>query len=147
MTFPCHRGQDVIGCAIDDPVDGPCAVTSEPLLQRSYDGNASPNARLEAEVKASLLGLAEDLGPVNGKQRLVCGYHGLPCPQGCQNELTGRLVSTDQLDHDVDRGICNELAGIGREQAAVHTHTTIGTEVEVGNAREPHRAPELLADG
>ena len=87
-------------------------VGLEAVLQRADDRNSSGNSSLKQEIFLCSLGSFQNLFSVNCNQIFVCSYYILSGFQCCKNVSTGRLNSTDQLDHNINRRISFDICPV-----------------------------------
>lgn len=67
---------------------------------------------LKIDLDAGKPGRGNDLVPALGQEGLVRGNHMLPGLDGLEDIQLGRHDPTDELHHQVDRGILNDLHGV-----------------------------------
>ena len=77
-------------------------VGLEAILKRADNRNSSGNSSLKQEIFLCSLGSFQNLFSVNCDQVFICSYYILSGFQCCKNVSTGRLNSTDQLDHNIN---------------------------------------------
>ncbi|MBS1125379.1 MAG: hypothetical protein H6Q98_317, partial [Nitrospirae bacterium] len=97
-----HERQDIVARAVHDAVDGLDPVRRKPFFERLEDRDAAGNGRLVPHGHARLVRGRVDLLAVHGQERLVRGDDVLFVLDGLKDELLGRLVAADELNHDVD---------------------------------------------
>ena len=119
QALVAHLAQDEVGGAVDDAGDPLDAVGGQAFAQRLDDGDATGHGRFKRHHHALGGRCGKDLGAVHGQQRLVGGDHMLARGNGFQHQLLGQRVATNQLDHDVDVGVADDLAGIGHHLGLV----------------------------
>src|SRR5690606_3293275 len=97
-----HFGENEVAGTVDDarhPLD---AVGRQAFAQRLDDRNATGHRCLVGHHHALLPGSGEDLVAVHGDQCLVGGDHVLAVGNGFHDDLQRHVITTDQLDNDVD---------------------------------------------
>ena len=82
-----HAREDVIGSAVDDPVDRLNVVRDKTLADRLDDGNPACHRRLEKHRHLVLECRCENLLPVLREQRLVARHHDLLPLDRAENQL------------------------------------------------------------
>ena len=87
-------------------------VGLEAILKRADNRNSSGNSSLKQEIFLCSLGGFQNLFSVDCDQILVCSHHVLSGFQCCKNVSTGRLNSTDQLDHNINRRISFDICPV-----------------------------------
>ena len=115
-----HAREDVVAGAVDDAVDGKDAVGDEALAQRADDGYAAGDAGLEQQVALVLVRDLEEFRAALGQQGLVGGDDVLAALQRELGELERLRGAADELDDDVEVGVGDELAPVGRGELGGH---------------------------
>ena len=140
-----HFRQDIVGRAVEDPVDPLDRVgTAEIFLQRADHGDPAADARFKAIIGAVLFRLREQLGAVRRHQLLVGGNHAFPRAQQRKGELQRGMDPADRLRRDRDRRILRDLRKIVRDQRSVRAIREIA---EVKDLLDPDLLPAAAADG
>ena len=96
-----HLGEDVVGRAVDDPVDALHVRGGERLLEHPDHRHDAGHRALEAQLHAVLARDRPQLLPVLGEQLLVGRHDVLARAHRPQHVLARRLDAADQLDHEV----------------------------------------------
>ena len=112
-----HPGQDVVGRAVDDPVDAVDAGHDHRLAEHLDHRDGGAHAGLEAQLDTAALGLGEQLLAVPGEQLLVGGDDRLSRPQELEHVAARRLDPAHHLGHDRDRRVVTDAREVGGEQA------------------------------
>ena len=96
-----HLGQDVVGRAVDDPVDALHVGGGERLLEHADHRHDAGHRALEAQLHAVLARARPQLLAVLGEQLLVGRHDVLAGAHRAQHVLARRLDPADQLDDQV----------------------------------------------
>ena len=96
-----HLGEDVVGRAVDDPVDALHVRGGERLLQHADDRHHAGHRALEAQLDPVLARARPQLLAVLGEQLLVGRDDVLAGAHRPQHVLARRLDAADQLDDQV----------------------------------------------
>ena len=143
-----HRGEDVVGRAVDDAADPPDLVGGEVAGERREDRDAAGDRGLEAQRRARPAGDRLQLRAVMGDDVLVRGHDRLAGPERGRDERPGRLVAAHDLDDDVGVRVGHEVGrGVGEERGG---QAGLARSVEVADRdpghvqRGPVRAGEAL---
>src|SRR5205823_9108460 len=97
-----HRGQDVVGGAVDDAGDPDDPVAVQRLAQRPQQRDGTRDGGLEVQVGVAVRGRVVQGTAVLGEQRLVRGDDALAGTEGLDQPGPGRLDAADDLDDHVD---------------------------------------------
>ena len=103
-------------------------------------GMPPADRRLEQQVDACGLRHREQLGADVGQQLLVGGHHRLAGLERVGDQLTGGLDAAEHLDHQVDRGVGDDAAGLGGEDVGGEVDATLLGQAADGDARSPRDA-------
>ena len=74
-AFVGHAGEDEVGGAVDDGVDGVDLVAEQVFRQRADDGNGAADGSFEAETQPLFVGQVQQLRPLLGNEVFVGGDH------------------------------------------------------------------------
>jgi hypothetical protein len=99
-----HLGEDVVGRAVDDPVDALDVRRGKRLLQDPDHGHDARDGALEAQLDAVLARARPQLLAVLGEQLLVRGDDVAAGAHRAQHEVAGGLDAADQLDDQLGVG-------------------------------------------
>ena len=132
-----HAGEHVVGRAVHDAHDRRDLVGDERVLERVDDGDAAAHARLEGDLLAGGSRGVHDLLAVGGHERLVGGDHVLASGQGPQHHGARDGGAADELHHQVDVGVIDDLVEIVGEQVA-HAMRLGLCRAERAHARQLH---------
>ena len=77
-----------------------------------------------------------------GQQGLVGGDHVLAPLDGGQDEVPGRGQAADELHHDVDLGVVQDVLGPGGKQRPVHRHRPGALQVQVRHLGQHQFRPQ-----
>ena len=137
-----HAGEHVVGGAVHNAHDRGDLVGDERVLQRIDDGDAAAHGRFEGQFLASSLGGFHNLLAVGGHECLVGRNHVLAGGERVQYDRAGDGGAPDELHHDIDLGIVDDVVevvgeqvadpvglGLGRRQRAHARQLDIHTEV------------------
>ena len=141
-----HLAQHEVGRPVQDAMHALDVIGRQALPQRAQDGNAAAHARLEGDVHAVPGGGVEDLGAVEREQGLVGRHDVLALFDRLEGETPRRVIPTNELDDDVDRGIVDQPGGVGIEANPAQIDTPIALGVDVGNANQAQRETQALGD-
>ena len=114
-----HRGEDVVGRAVDDRGDARDAVGEQVALERRDDRDAAADARLVEEVDAMLRAMARRLGPCLAMTSLFAVTTYLPCSRRARDVVERRLLAAHGLDNDVDVRVVDQAVGVCGQQGGV----------------------------
>ena len=113
-----HAGEHVVGGAVHNAHDRGDFVGDERVLQRINDGDAAAHGRFEGQFLASSLGGFHNLLAVGGHECLVGRNHVLAGSECVQHDRAGDGGATDELHHDIDLGIVDDVVEVVGEQVA-----------------------------
>ena len=113
-----HAGEHVVGGAVHNAHDRGDLVGDERVLQRIDDGNAAAHGRLEGQFLAGGLGSFHDLFAMRGHERLVGCDHILTGSERVQYDRARDGGAADELHHDIDLGIVDDVVEVVGEQVA-----------------------------
>jgi len=111
-----HALKDVVGGAVDNTGDGNDAVSDEGFLQGLDDGDASGDGCFEVNRGVVFLGESEKVGATLGEKGFISGHDRFSGLKGGRDEVEGGVGSADELDHDIDGRIIDDLHEIGGEE-------------------------------
>ena len=80
------------------------------------------------------------------QQSLIGGDHMLALGHGFEQKSLRRIISSDQLDHDIDLGIVKNLSRVGREEIARKWNSAIGGDIEIGDLSQLKGNAETATD-
>ena len=99
-----HLREDVVGGAVHDAHHPGDLLPDETLAQRPHERNTTGHRSFKEEIDRGSVGGAEELRTNVGQQFLVTGDGGFTQLDRLEDQRTGRLDTSDELDHDVDVG-------------------------------------------
>src|SRR6266545_4843428 len=108
-----HRGQDVVGRAVQDCRHTRRARDQRAALERAEEGHARDTRRLIAERRAASPRQPRELVAVRGDQRLVRRHDGNAAIERAPHERIRRLDAAQRFDDDVDRFRKERLVIVG----------------------------------
>ena len=111
-----HAREDVVGRPVQNSHDRPDPVGGEALSQGPDDRDSAADARFKGKADAMPFGSAVDLLPVFRKESLVRRDHVLPFLQGQKDVVLGLPKPSDELNHDVDLRVVDDLHRIPCEE-------------------------------
>ena len=111
-----HAGEDVVGRAVHDAHDAHDLLSGQRFAQRPDDGDGPRHRRLVEQVDAGRGRDLGQLGPGDGEQRLVGRHHRLAVAQRRFDQFVRGVQPSDDLDHHIDIGSCDQCAGIRAEE-------------------------------
>ena len=111
-----HTREHVVRRAVHDTHDRADLVGDERVLHRVDDGDAAAHAGFERDLLAGLVGRAHDLFAVRCHERLVGRDHVLARLESAHHDVARHGGAADQLHHDVDVRIVQDVLVILREE-------------------------------
>ena len=116
-----HLGEDVVGGAVEDAVQGAQAVSGGGFLDDAQDRNAAGDTGFEADGQVAGDGEGEEFVAVLGEELLVGGDDGLAVLEGSAKKLQGVVDAAHGLDDDVNVVGGEKLLPSGGDAGAVGT--------------------------
>ena len=141
-----HLGQDEVAGPVHDAEQRVDPVGAKALAQRPQHRNGSPHAALEGDRGPLGGGQREDLFAVLGEQGLVRGHHALAGIERSQHDGPGNSRAADQLHHEVDPGVVDDLAPLTGEPVVGQRDPPVPVEVDVCDRGELQRKAQALRD-
>ena len=141
-----HERQDIIARPVHNAVEGPDIVRGKTVPERPEDGDAPCHRRLEPQGHTGLFRGAVDFLTVHREKRLVRRDHVLFIPYRIENELLGRFVSPDELHHNVDVRVGQDILCIGRKLHTGERNSPVALDVQIGDLLEHHRRAQAPLD-
>ena len=141
-----HLREDEVRRAVHDAEDASDALPGQRLLHRTDQRDPPGHRRLEVEIRARRSGGVEELLAVVGQELLVRGHDRLPVAEGAKDQRPGRLPLPEELADDVDVGIVDDGAGVGREDRGVDRNVSGSPWVPHRDARDPQPAVRAQRD-
>ncbi len=115
QALVAHLGQDEVGGAVDDAGDPLDAVGRQAFAQRLDDRDAAGHRGLEGRPSRPWPGAAAKISvPCTASSALLAVTTCLPAAMASSTSVVGDAVAADQLDDDVDLGVGDHVAGVGR---------------------------------
>ena len=107
-----HVAEDVIRRAVDDARNREELIRHQAFFDAANDRNAAPHAGFKTNITLQGAGGMKDLLPMLRQQGFIGGHHMLPLVQGGQEVRACRFVAADQLDHDSNVRVADDLKGV-----------------------------------
>ena len=112
QTLALDARKHVVRRTVHDTGNSEDFVASKRMLKRLDNGNATSHCSLAAQLNARLVGHTRKLAHAMREHRLVGANHMLACRKRSLENLTGRMVTADELHHDVNLGVEHSLAPV-----------------------------------
>src|SRR5688500_13393757 len=110
------------------------------------DGNAATDARLKSHVHPFPGSGGKNFLAMERQQCFVGRDDRFPGGNGVENQALGKIISSDQLNDDIDGGIPQDLLRIVHEHAGRKANAPIPGDVEIGDADQLDRHAHAPTD-
>jgi hypothetical protein len=88
------------------------AVSRQAFTQGLDDRDASRHSRFKRHHHTFFVSSGKNFSAMHSEQSFVGRDHVLACINGFKHQLLGNAITTDQLNHDVNLGVGNDLTCI-----------------------------------
>ena len=136
-----HLGKNEICGAVDDPGDPLDPVRGQAFPQGLDDGDAAGHCRFKGHHHATLVGSSKDGVAMHCEQRFIGRHHMFTGGDGAHHQGARNVITTNELDHNVDIGGIHNSASIGRHFSTTIRDPSGSIKVEVCNSNDLNGAP------
>ena len=136
-----HLGKNEIRSAVDDPGDPLDPVRGQAFTQGLDDRNTTRYGGLKCNHHATLVSRGKDGIAMHCKQRFVGRHHMFTGGNGAHHQGARNVITTNELDNNVDIGGIHNSASIGRHFSTTIRDPSGSIKVEVCNSNDLNGAP------